>query len=464
MDTRTRWACAVTAGAMALIILLYAGLIGIGHWQGDEFTYVVVYREKGLLALLQERVLGWSPRPLSEPLLALYAATVDWARQPLIAPFLALLWGLLLLAAFVTLKRGSYGTGLPYRLVLGLALPAMFLAGNDLNELFYWPMAATGYIPTVAALLAAFFIMLDRPESRIAATLALIAAAWCSEVGAVFVLCLSVARLPALFRRRCGGFAFALPLLAAAAVLLVLLSDRAGSAELPTPGALFLHRPIASLIAAAPTLLQEFGSLNGGPVTRDGFVAAFFVHALFFAGCRHCWLASGKAGTERHAALAFAIGALLAAYASIAMAYYHFGFLCCMRHAAFRQCLITLALAGFAVASAPWRIGDAARLPRWAAPLPLLVAALIAFDSSLGALLHDYRLYPAVLATRERNWQAGLRTDSTAMVYQKAPLGLLLRGESLPEGVYRLDDNPGWWARDIMRFFGKREVDIRPAS
>jgi hypothetical protein len=458
------FACVVLAG----IVLSYAGLIGMGQWQGDEYIQVAFYRQLGFHEYIA-RVLGWSPRPISELLFWLYAEAVGYDRRPHIIPFLSLLWAIVILATVVTIRPSSYRGVLRYRLLLSLALLAIFLVGHPISELFYWPAGSAAYLPTLAAILVSFFLLIDRrqatPGRALAGTAALLVAAGSSEVGMLFVLCLSAVRLQGLLMKRRGHIAawlhWSAPVALSLAILALLLSVRAGTYELPGNKVPYFHLPLASLLAALPQTLRGIATLDGeqaGAVGAGAVVTALLVRLLFFLGVRWTWQAANRGSERVQGAVGFALTCLAASYLTLAVADYQFGLLCCERHAALRQCFYALAVAALGVWSANgrWRVTGSI------APLPLVLAVLIPFArTGVGSLRHDYRLYRTAIATRSWNWHEGQRRDSDSMVFLNEPIGQVCHGGGLPPGRFVLDPDIPWWARGIMLFYGKRELEIR---
>jgi len=460
---------AVAGVVLACIVISYAGLIGMGQWQGDEYVQIPLYRQLGFHEYI-DRIFGWSPRPVSELVVWLYAEAVEHDHRPHIIPFLAVLWAIVGLATIVTIRPSSYRGVLRYRLLLSLALLAMFLVGHPISELFYWPDGSAAYLPTLAAIVVAFFLLIDRrqatPGRALADTAVLLVAAGSSEVGMLFVLCLSAARFPALLTRRKGRIGawlhWAVPVALSFVVVAVLLSVRAGVHELPAAKTPYLHRPVASLLAAAAQTLRGVAVLTGeqaGAISLGGAATGLLVRLLFFLGVRWTWRAANRGDEPVEGAFGFALACVAAAYAVLVATDYQFGLLCCERHIALRQCFYALAVAALAVGSANGR----RRVPNSIAPLALVFAALIPFaNTGVGWLRHDYRLYRTAVATRSSNWAEGMRRDTDAMVFRNAPVGRICHGTNIPPGKFTLGDNTPWLARGIMLFYGKRELTVRP--
>src|SRR5271165_1877507 len=138
------------------ILLAYAGLIGLGRWNLDEY-YLAYWIRHGYT--LGQR-LWFSPRFLSEPLFFLYLSAVNVLHRPLLVPFLGFLWAGFLVAGLLTSweKRGETELGQTRHnlSLISVTLLVLFLCSGYVTEVFYWPAGAVAYLPTVAASLLLF--------------------------------------------------------------------------------------------------------------------------------------------------------------------------------------------------------------------------------------------------------------------------------------------------------------------
>jgi hypothetical protein len=446
---------------LALVVLAHAGLLGVGRWQGDEYMTFALYRRYGLSVLFQA-ITGWSPRPVSEVVVWLYGRAVESFRHPLIAPCLAVFWITLVASALIPMRWCARLAELPYRLMIALGLLAMFLLGHSITEMFFWPVGAAAYMLTLSAITLELGLLLDRdmtmPTTMIVEAGTLAVAAGSSEVGALFTAAMSLLRLPSL--RQHGRWLFfvcrLVPLFVALFALITVAVGRAGHLELTPPTQQYLHRPLASLLAAVPALVFEIVSLSGEAANARGILLGLTVKVLFFFGVRWCWPYYRSLPTR--AILEFIVALAVAAYTLLAASYFQFGFFCCERHDTLRQCFIILALVALGAWSVKWRAPS--RSAKSLAPLPLLAAVLLLLWWRIPKLAHDYALYPKVLAARAETWRSGLQTDNSSMVMLLSPQGRLVSRNVFPLGRYSLETR-AWWAKGILWFFDKREVDIR---
>lgn len=454
-----RVAAGVACAVLLAVVAAYAALIGAADWRSDEYFILATYRAYGWPYLFT-RVLHWSPRPFSETLFFLYGLGVAALGRPAIGALLGALWAGLAAALLASGRWREPGRGA--RLVLALGVFAAILAGHEIAGVFFWPAGAVAYLPTLAGMALAVFVVLDaRAGGEAVLAGALTLAAVSSEAGAIFAGAFAGLRLGA--RATLGPRSprallwLALPLLVGAGVLLLLARGRAGTFEGIGAASPLLHHPMRALGPAAWDLLAEFAV----PPAKDPHPGLdLLARALFVAGVWGCWRPSRRAAPPAAADLFAAVLApLLAAYGLLVTAYYEFGEVCCDRHATLRQALFVLALAAFAVAlhravAPPWRLRAVA---------PLLLAAAAAIPAALdgAALRHDFARMPAAVAARRANWAQGL-APGDAMAFRPPPPMQIVRGFRLPAGSYEAGPDTPWPELGIMRFFGKRALTVLP--
>jgi hypothetical protein len=449
---------------LAVLVLVHAGLIGMGRWQGDEYLTLALYRRYGLPALLRT-VTGWSPRPVSELVVWLYARAVNSVGRPLITACLAVLWMTLVASALVTIRWQAPLAVLSHRLMIALSLLAMFLLGHPIAEMFFWPVGAAAYMLTLSAVTLEFGLLLDRnvttPTTIIVDAGTLVVAAGSSEVGALFTAIMCLLRLSRLRQRNTSRLLFicvVLPLLVALFALITVAIGRAGHMEMAPPTQSYLHRPLASLLAAVPVFLLETIKLSDNAASVNTILLGLAIKLLFFLGVRWCW--SYQRGSSVQGILDFIYALLLTNYILLSASYFQFGFLCCERHDTLRQCLIILALAALAMRSVEWSAPGCRAT--YLAPLPLLVAALIPFSWRMTDLTHDYALYRYAITARAETWRSGKQPGNVSMVLMLPPEGHLVHAiVGFPPGQYSLQSNDEWWVKGVLWFFDKRELEVR---
>lgn len=169
---------------MIAVVASHAVLIPGGGWRGDEYFNFAAMRQAGF-PFVAHRLLRWSPRPLSELLVHLYAGAVAATGRPLVSPVLTAAW-------------------------------AVWIAG-----------AACGLPPVITC--AALLVIGDvtaGARRRGACAAALIVAAASTESGAVFVLCFTALFALADRRAPAGRAWLGIPLVLAAAALALMASGR----------------------------------------------------------------------------------------------------------------------------------------------------------------------------------------------------------------------------------------------
>ncbi len=471
---------ALCATVLSLLLLAHAGLIVAGQWQGDEWFNFSLFRSEGTGFLLH-RVLTWSPRPVSEGLVFLYARAVDALHRPLVTPVLGLLWGGLAACAAALLPGPVGGaTGRRARGLVVLAVLAFFLLGHQVAEMFYWPMGAAAYVGAIAALtLLVMLVLRGRHLSRGGAVLAagtMVIAAGSAEVGAMAVGAAAVLLGAAQVRGQPRRAAVLLvPLGAALLVLALILNGRASAGVALGTETATIHAVWPSLRAAAVQFVRETVGLDAYPAGAAGLALGAATKLALFLGLRAlCRAGLAGSATPRAHLWALAAALLAASFLSIAAALWQFGLVCCQRHDSFRQCLdvlVLLLLAALAAArpggaqSAGVAVradagGDVAAGSAW---LLLAVGLALAhrgpLQRRLPSLWADYRHLPALLAARNLTWASGA-SAGPAMVFREPPQGLVVGETDWPVGTFALVPMPPWYMQGILLFYGKREVSV----
>jgi hypothetical protein len=430
----------------AITIALYASLLPAGRWQGDEYITAAGIMRHGF-SLFWQRLTGWSPRPVGEVLTYLYLSLSNHVDRPLIGSWLALLWGLSFAFILLMARRARLAHALP----LAAVLMALSLLIAPPGEMFYWPMAATAYLPCWAAMMAVTLMICGREEALpLAATLVLMA--WSVEMGAVVALIFAGAEMLPLFRR---GAAAMLPWLVVAccafAVCLAVLLHRvaAGAEVMDTQTGLAGHW-VRSALVSFPLFAQQVGAVSGLPLALG---IALKLSLLLLSPN----LAANRAAKLRR--LLWALALLFGAWFSIVAALHEFGTDCCQRQNTLRQTMILFAL----ISLGGLIIGLSSTLRA------LLMAGLLGILLALRgpALTHDMRLEPRVIAERIQNWRSG-QSPHPAMRFVLTPAGQIVNSDALPPGSFRAGSTPPppWYAAGIMERFGKQSLLIttRPSA
>ncbi len=115
----------------SIVILVYVGLIPLGHWQTDEYQTALAIKNGGLDAL-KNRIATWSPRPLSESLIFIYLDFVNRTKNQLITPVLGLFWLMLIsctvMPVIIKSRNAKYPTS--KILLIPLSLMGMYLLNH----------------------------------------------------------------------------------------------------------------------------------------------------------------------------------------------------------------------------------------------------------------------------------------------------------------------------------------------
>jgi hypothetical protein len=467
-------ACGAILAIVLAAIVAHFGLAGIGQWAYDDFAIISSYRDTGWSAF-GERVLHWSPRPISEILIWMYAWIVIWARKPLIGPMLGFLWLTLLsapLVAFAQIPRTNRGPSrrrLTFMALFGSGLLALFLLEHSPGTLFYTPSVSAAYLTTLSAITLCFFQLAfnltENHLGRIIGAVAMIIAAGSSEVGASFAVIFGSVSLIffAVEKLRCGSHQrplgwYLVPVSVGGSVLCLLVLNRAHRQE-----ALFssveYHNIFMSLKTAAARFIAEFLT-TGQRLSIRGILFSLSIKACFFISARYCCLSSGVRVAQKQTLLILALSIGGTTYFSVAASYYGYGGLTNPWHQELRQCLIVLFIATMAVLSCYWRAPNLS-LERceWIASIAFAAALLAVLPSRVPALIHDYKQYAVCAERRRRSWRSGF-ADGNRMIWWCPPRGRVADTLVYTPGVYDLQSRaPG--VLDIMHFFDKQHLEIR---
>jgi hypothetical protein len=475
-NTVVPWlACAL----LGCVVLGYAGLLGLGQWQADEYDDFARLAQNGWSAYGQR--LAWSPRPFSESIFYSYGWTVNHVRRPLIAPFLGVLWVGFLAAGMVTAwseqAERREGPAWPDVLV-AVSLMAMFVASGGLTEVFYWPAGAVAYLPTLSATLLLFLQVatgrLSTGKGRLLSFGCLLVAAGSSEMGAAFVLAFALAQAVLLAGNVVGRStdqAGRLPLWwwILPAALSVVVAIAAGSNRfhvVESPAVLAsdtVGHPMMSLWRASGTLLQEVAGWRVQARGRTGLSERLPAELLLAAGVGLCWWRMNRIDRETSRQIAgIAVALLLGALFTLAAAYLHFGAPTGERHETMRRCWIFLSFAGLGMLC--FSRGAMERLRRLTSAnvlAPLLLCGAIATLWHARALIREYGVYAPVSQAIERNFESGWNTHSSEMEFEVPPnRGVLAFAEVAP-GTYTTASPDAEYPKYILRYFNKQVMIVR---
>jgi hypothetical protein len=451
------WLAFGSTVALLGVVLAYASLLPLGKWHPDEFTRLHFMQADGWRQI-PEMIFGWSPRPVSELVLWVYAAIVARTGQPYSAYFLAALWTTLLLGLYFAARRDQR-----YPALTAIVLVAAFLLLEKPGEMFYWPVGAAAYLLLTGSLGIACLLAAERQPRPWLLGATLVSAAWCSEIGALAVIFYAASLLIAriVFRRRVQICWLMWGVILAAALFPILISvlHRGAMNEVMRPGSPTVGSLWNSLTAAVPDQVHELLTARLG----SGWWAilpAVAVKLLLFLGFR-------ALATDRRASMDASIPSILlglslmlASYGSLALSYDKFGMNCCERQTTFRAALVVLALYSLAQA---WPLR---RTPVWR-PIVLALPLIAVFCWRAPDLIYDHGLIAVTRSNRSDLWRSG-RQPGPAMVWRNAPIPRIADGDwRLEPGTYTRtsDTAPGsldWRYFAVLVFFGKHILTVLP--
>ena len=475
-NTVVPWlACAL----LGCVVLGYAGLIGLGQWQADEYDNFSRLAQNGWTAFWLR--LRWSPRPLSETLFYSYGWAVNHLHRPLIAPFLGVLWaGLLAAGLFTALQVRLQDRNAPVwpGVLIATALMASFVVGGGLTEAFYWPAGAVAYLPTLAATLLLFLQLaagrLSDGKGRTLAFGCLLVAAGSSEMGASFVLAFALVQAVQFGWSAVGRAAnsegrlpvwwWMIPAVLSVIVMLTVGANRFHVVE--TRAALTsdtVGHPLMSLWRASGKLVQETAGWRVRANGRMGFSGRLPSELLLAAGIGMCWRRMKRPDRETMRQIAgIAVALLLGALFTVAAAYLHFGVAVGERHETIRRCWI---LMSFAAVGIVWF--SHSRMERFrgrgAVDLlaPLLVGVALASVWHVKALGREYAAYTPVRHAIDQNFESGFSAGDYEITYEVPPSRGVLAFAEIKPGTYTTASPDAAYPIYILRDFKKQVLVVR---
>ncbi|MBV8375677.1 MAG: hypothetical protein JO279_01600 [Verrucomicrobia bacterium] len=457
------------------VIALHFGLVDLGQWALDEFSVIALYRDYGWTGFVH-RLIGWSPRPISELLIWCYAYLVNWTHKPLIGLFLGSVWLTLIsapLISFLQIRKTSLknSQGSLFLSLFAFTTIALFLLGHSPGQLFYWPMGAAAYLTTLSATTLCFlqlaFSLTENFLGRVITSFSLIIAAGSSETGAFFVIvfsCLSLAQMAVhAIRDTCRRqkvLWFLIPSLVGIGVFLLLLQNRVQNQD-PLFRNPEYHHLLLSLKAAVGQTFKEC-LVTGQRLSTRSILLGLLLKGCFLLALRYCWLSSGMKVPRRQPMVVLAIALAATIYFSVAACYYGFGGPSNDRHHELRQCLIILFIATAATLSCSFHrtVCNLSKL-EWLAAAFVFVTIVLAVPPRISALKHDYENYPVCIESRRRSWNSGL-LNGDAMIWFSPPQGRVANTYINRPGTYNVKSKSPDFAVTVMQFFKKKSLEIRP--
>lgn len=453
-----KWLTPAAVGLCTATVFAFWGLTPIGVWI-DEYSTLGAVRDQGL-RFIYHWFFSWSPRPFSDMLIWFYGLVVMHVNKPLIAEALFPCWLLLTLFLLIpsTITRRGF--------VASFALLALFLLGHKVAQVFYWPIGAFAYMPTLAgigALLALDFAgYTETKNGRVFALVALLMAATSSEIGAVFSAgyCILGFMASSYTHDRLRAH-WVIPFATSLIILAILYTGRVETnSEVLGHHSINLNFLDAVRLAIAPF----FRELIGTDIRQQSTIfilseiaskIAFFVavYLIFSKEKQVPW----ERGQLMRLALATAL--LGANFIVIAASYYHFGELCCERHATMRQCFVFIALGSLALfAGRTFPIRSEA-----IGTILLIVSIALPLATAAPNLLADYRDSRTIIDARNSMWKSG-QAPGSSMTVKIVPAAHIAGGFPFPPPGRYTEGQGGIFVNWLMHYFGKKSVDFQASS
>lgn len=456
------------------IAFLYLALIPIGHWQDEYYTFndIITLNHHFI-----SRIVHWSPRPVSESLIFLYAEIVRVSHRQMISEALAVMWITLIFGLLSPVFRYQKQSGntLPSSCILfPPALFCLFLTCSPPAEFFYWPVSSFAYMPVLAAasfiLGSCLFPVENKKSSQCFIPLILTLSSLCSECGALFTIlfccCHALPNWKEFIRPASPKYnlIWFLPVLSSLLILYALSKGRFGSSgEISNP--LIAHHIFRALSAGCTQFFSEIITPypDGWGQGTGHFYGALLSKILFFWSIYFIFNPENTdRTTHRSCSALFLLGlSCLSCALSIAIAsFYEFGMEGSPRHVTLRQCLIYIGLAALAASLAAWRSKKPSLRTSYYPVLLLLGAVVVPFSWNINALVQNYKIYGVLYTIHNNNWQSGLRR-SESMIFINTPNAPITGSLQLPPGIYNNGDPSNLWLiNGMMGYFHKHTITI----
>ncbi|WP_233850425.1 hypothetical protein [Paraburkholderia sp. HD33-4] len=437
----------------AVTFLAYLGLTPLGVWH-DEFITLGHVREDGF-GIIRERLLHWSPRPLSEMFLWAYGIAVEKTNRPLIATALLPTWVLLFCAVLGPSAKTRKG------FVASAVLLILLLVGHKVDEVFYWPVGALAYVPTVAAMAILLSIdfagFADTTAGRVVTLIALVTAATSTEIGALFAAgyCVLALVVSVITKDRLKLW-WLVPFAISLGVLYMMVTGRVEKNIEMFGDHSIVHHPAAALWAAASNFWGELFGTDVQNASTLTTLAVYHSKLAFFCGTYFLFSLEKEPtlGRSQLMRLGLAISLIGAAFLMLAAAYFQFGMACCERHATMRQAYFYIALGALGLFAARFRPVRAPRAGLWL----LIVSVLLPLSTEISGIANDYRHYRAIMDARIAMWESGL-SSGDSMTVSPMPPARIAGSYDLPAGAFVEGDGKGGpYAMGMQYFFKKKSV------
>lgn len=381
-------------------------LLGIASWSPDDYSLALAYKNNGLSAL-PNRLLQWSPRPLSDLIIYIYLTIVNWIEKPLIGIFLMILWmifGFSLYIALINIIKNesnnelleqkdfesSFQNNSKFKsfqidcqlisVLLTLFLFIYYLFIVKPTQIFYWPAGAAPYILSAAGLILEVSTLIKLSKfsfvsyfQTFSLVIFAILTAFSSEVGSLYQLLLSLSLLSLLisiliwghFNRNYSNlFAFSwntqslgklfiaasISCLLSSTILFVLNTSRVGKPELNSLSSPITGNLKSSIILAMQQFLKEVFFLNDTSLKIDSLLVSFSYALACKLGLLLLVIFLGMKAricwkkSTNLLCIILVIILMATNFLTITASAYQFGEICCLRHLHFRAIVTGLSI------------------------------------------------------------------------------------------------------------------------
>jgi len=447
--------------ALAIIFVLYAGLLFAGRWHGDEFHVLSDVRDYGF-SILIDRVIYWSPRPISELVLAGYFYAVISSGYRLITAFLFILWCVFLMvplaAAWQNREDGNTA------LFMVLALLALVISGGNNSDILYWTQGAVAYIPTFALCIYFSVRLISASEIKYMDAFLLCILSLSSEAGTFVVLpFVTLSILWSAFRRSKLNYGGIAALVCSLIVLFLALKGRVSVSNEAVNDLGIAHNVIASLKATTFHFAKEFFVFGDNVVNEEmkwfGILAKF----MFFVGVVLLFRTIKMSFQQIINSLFWSISCLAASIMMIFSSFYKLGIAGAPRHISTESMFMWLSLFSLAVVTSQFSrvLAFLGSLKRNIGVVLVTFAAILPTVLCANSISEDYKNLNHYAEQRDRILYEGKVSGETMNVSLCHP-GKIVGNfcDYFVVGEYYRGDGKSWITEAIMRYFQKNHLVV----
>jgi len=462
-----------------LIISFYINLINIGHWQ-DEYRAINLFHNWNWKNL-SIWILSWSPRPISELFIFIYANIVQISNKTFITEFLALSWTIMISCVIIYPFIISNNSHLKkITLLISSSMLCLFLLGNQTGELFYWPQAAIAYIPVLSIITMTFWsiLLINNEVTRLKLLGGIgVIAILSAEVGAFYftffyLIYFLTEQLSKKNNQQRQLYKWGiLPIISLIIVYSLILHGRYESKTELFGDINVAHHIIPSIISSIYDFPKElFLSPNQSDLAsslKSVSSKLLLIISLFFLFREIN--NSSKIKNNKKLTISFSLSCFITSFFIIFASYYQFGTICCERHYSFRTFLNYMGIISFTYYLSTIKhsqtLDKENKLTLYA--VVLFIATITSGNYIIDKAAYTINTYHLYKFWQEKNWSNGYspQRDSSLCILPIHPItgGISIYGNyTFNEKINNASNSENWFPNSILFFFKKNEINFLP--